>query len=97
MFFNRIKSTDRSFWSHSRATLAHSFLRLGRGAIPTDSNAIAQLIVINVLEVDAPALVKENVGFFADDLVLVGGLADFVVVEVVPVLIVQGECRVVAG
>ena len=91
-----IESTDRPFWSHSGATLAHCFLRLGRGAISTNSNSIAQLIVINVLEVDASALVEENVGLFADDLVLLGGLADFVVIEVVPVLIVQGERCVVA-
>ena len=54
------------------------------------------MFVVDLFEIDAAPLVEEYVRCRAHNVVLLGALAHFVVIELVPGPSIQGHCRVVA-
>ena len=58
---------------------------------------VPQLLIIDLVKVDASALVEKDVGSIADNLVLLGALAHLVVIEEVPGITVERICSVMAS
>ena len=58
---------------------------------------IPELLVVDVFEIDTSALIEKNVSFLTHDLVLVRGLAHLVVIEMVPVIVIESKSGVMPG